>query len=276
MISIEPPFSIDFDILRNTLSSANTAKIRIYNLSAETRNRILKNPNVGEKRLVILRAGYGINLPMILSGYITQCFSVREGTNFVTTIESFDAGFAYVNAVYNGSPFPKGTLYKNVILSLIQSLEKYGVGIGQISDFPGTLDRGYSPVNPTVDELRGFIFSNFPKAQFFIDNGLAYALNDSDSVKGPIEYLDAETGLLGTPVRNENILNFEMLFEPRLIMSQSLYVKSSTASLYSGNYKVISLHHKGTISPVVSGDATTAVGCLGGDTNTINALIGAL
>jgi hypothetical protein len=270
VLRVEPPFTIDFDVFRNTMSSANITKIRIYNLNEEQRNRILKNPLQWQPRLVTLRAGYGTNLPMILNGYITQCFSMREGTQFVTTIESFDSGYAYSNAVYSGPAFPAGTKKQTIVETLIKSLEAYGVGIGYISDL-GTdkITRAKSITGSTIDRIR-----EETDEHFFIDNGLAYVVIDLDAIEGPVDFVNYETGLLNTPLRNETYLNFDLLFEPRLIMGQKLFVESQTARNYTGNYKVVSIHHRGTISQAIGGVAITSVGCLAGDYATLTALRG--
>ena len=42
-ITVQPPFSIAFNISRNTLSSANKGDITIYNLGQATRNQIYKD-----------------------------------------------------------------------------------------------------------------------------------------------------------------------------------------------------------------------------------------
>src|ERR1017187_1050595 len=80
LLIIQPPFTVEFDITRNTLTSANVCSIRIYNLSQNNRNKIRFNiMDTGDFRSVQLQAGYGTNLPIIFSGNITQAWSVREG-----------------------------------------------------------------------------------------------------------------------------------------------------------------------------------------------------
>jgi hypothetical protein len=74
-----------------------------------------------------------------------------------------------------------------------------------------------------------------------------------------ITQIDASTGLLVTPVREQSILHFSMMFEPRIQMAQEIILVSREAAL-SGIYKVISLHHSGIISPTVGGELITEVG----------------
>ncbi len=255
-ITIQPPFTIEFDITRNILSAANLGQIRIYNVAQNIRNQIRKDINDnGKLRIVQLQAGYGINLPTIFDGNISQAWSVREGTNFITQIESFDGGYAFANAV-SGTPFPVGTDQKTVISSLMGDLSKYGVQIGAIGNsFQGALGRGNSYQGPTIDVLR-----ELAKGGFFIDNGKAYALGPTEMLSGTVTTVDAGSGLLGTPTRENYIINFDMLFEPRIVAGQQINLVSSTDQNFNGPYKVISVKHHGMISETVCGDAITSLG----------------
>jgi len=40
---IRPPFTVEFEVYRNSFSSANIASFRIYNLAPATRSQILKD-----------------------------------------------------------------------------------------------------------------------------------------------------------------------------------------------------------------------------------------
>lgn len=253
LLIIQPPFTVEFDITRNILTSANVCSIRIYNLSQNNRNKIRFNiMDTGDFRAVQLQAGYGTNLPIIFNGNITQAWSVREGNNFITAIESFDGGFAFSNSQSN-IVFPAGTAQQTVIETLAGSLPN--VSIGAIGSYPGSLSRGASYNGSATDILR-----DLTGGGFFIDNGKANCLGDSECLEGEMLLINSSNGLLGTPVREQTIINFDMIFEPRLIVGQQIQLQSSTAQNFNGFYKVISLKHRGTISQAVCGDAITSVG----------------
>ena len=62
-ITISPPFSIVFNLTRNTLASANKASITLYNLGPATRNQIFKDRfSITEYWRISLFAGYGNRL----------------------------------------------------------------------------------------------------------------------------------------------------------------------------------------------------------------------
>lgn len=255
ILTIKPPFTVEFDITRNTLTSANVCSIRIYNISKNNQNQIRKDvTDTWDVRTITFSAGYGANLPVVFSGNISQAWSVREGVNFITQIESFDGGFAFATGQTNIT-FPAGTAFQTIIQTLAASLPD--LTVGAIGSFPGNLSRGNAYVGNTIDILR-----QLTGGAVFIDNGKVNILNDSDVLAGELLIINASSGLLGTPIREQTIINFDMLFEPRLTVGQMVQLQSTTAANNIQNqvYKIISLKHRGMISNAVCGDAITSVG----------------
>jgi hypothetical protein len=261
-ITIENPFTIEFDITRNNFSSANTATFRIFNLGQTVRNRILKNQNdIGNLKTVVFKAGYGENIPTLLYGNVVEAFSVREGVNFITEIRAFDGGAAYGNAKTNRQ-FGPGVSYREIIQSVISDLAPFGITPGAIGSFPGntTSIRGTSYSGVTIDILS----RDLVPGAFFIDNGKANCLNQDEYIDGQTFIITSATGLLGTPIREASFLNIDILFEPQLFVGQLVKLDSSTGANYNSTYKVISLKHRGMISDAVCGNAVTSVGVLAG------------
>lgn len=256
-LKVDPPFTLEFDIQRNVLSSANHASFRVYNLNANNRNQLRLNvDNYDIEREIRLVAGYGDNLPVVFKGNLTQAWSVREGVNFITQLEAFDGGFAFKNGI-TAQQFPANTPQSTIIETLLASLP--GVDVGAVGSYPGSITRGNSYSGTTTDLLR-----EITGGGFFIDNGKANCLGDSECLLGEIAVISAETGLLGTPVRENTILHFDMIFEPRLVIGQQIQLISKTDKEVTQLYKVISLHHRGTISEAVCGSAITTVGLFAG------------
>jgi hypothetical protein len=265
-LTIQPPFTVEFDITRNILTSANVCSIRIYNLGVINRNQIEFNIyNQTEFRAVQLLAGYGNTLATIFHGNITQAWSVREGVNFITQIECFDGGFAYNNAQQNFQ-FPAGTPNQVVIETLVANLGIHKVMTGAIGNFPGTTQRAKSYSGSTTNLL-----STLTGGGFFIDNSYANCLGNSECLQGNIPLINSQSGLLGTPVREQNILTFDILFEPRVQAGQIIELESLTATqatiqtpkqAINGFYKISSVKHRGMISEAVCGDAITTLGML--------------
>lgn len=251
-LTITLPFTIEFDITRNTLTSANVCQIRIYNLSQKNRNQIRFNvSDYGNFRGITLRAGYGSNLPVVFSGNISQAWSVREGVNFITQIECYDGGFAFANA-QTSVQYPAGTMQKDIIKNLAGSLPH--VSLGVIGDYPGALSRANSYSGSTTDILREITGSGF-----FIDNGKANALGTNEYIDNGsgIALINSASGLLGTPVLEQTIVRFDMLFEPGLTVGQRIQLDSITEQNFNGFYKVTAVKHRGMISEAVCGDVIT-------------------
>ncbi len=252
-VLIEPPFTMEFDIQRNNLASTNNGTIRIYNLSEDVRKKVYKDSfRYDIRKTIQLKAGYGDTIPTIFKGCIRQASSVRQGVNFITTAECFDAGDAMINGEINQT-FMAGTPKDQIMRQIIQTLP--GVSVGAVGQFPGT-----SLKAETYSGNSANILKTLTNDGFFVDLEKAYCLNNNECITGAIPVLNSASGLLGTPVREETKLTFDIIFEPRLQIGQLIELQSSTERNFNGQYKVISIKHRGTISDSVCGDAVTSVG----------------
>lgn len=254
-IEIKPPFTLDFTVIRNVLSSSNISTLRIFNLNQRTRALIRKDQfDYGRRKRVSLLAGYGNNLSVVMSGNVTQAFSVRMGTNYITEIQAFDGGYAYANAQIS-KQYKAQTPYRNMVDDLMNALTPYGVEKGAIGQIDGASSRGYSFSGSIIKSINEIANGNF-----FIDRNKSYVLGESEALSGEIEVISSESGLLGTPRREQSFLSLSMLFEPSLAIGQRIKLDSSTGENYNGFYKIVSLAHRGIISESVAGEATTDVG----------------
>jgi hypothetical protein len=253
-VVITPPFTVEFDIQRNTYSRANIAQFKIYNLGERSRAVIRKNDmDIGFFPPITFRAGYGEDLSLSFKGGISRAFSYREGVNWVTQIEVYDGGEAYVNGRTN-LVIPKGTPTTDLLRTLVTTLQPLGVSPGVVGNYVGTLTRSASFSGNTVD-----ILQELTGGGFFIDNGTGHALQTDEyiSTYSPIAVIDATTGLLGTPQLENTLCRFDMVFEPRLSVGHKIRLTSSTGAAFNGDYKVTSIKHRGTISDSHAGQAVT-------------------
>ena len=145
-VLIQPPFTIDFNVTRNNLSSVNNAEITVYNLSSANRTLIHKDAwQTNYYRPIELWAGYDNQVlnptlaatmspgqilasatqrqlfPRIFRGNVTRAYSYRTGVDFLTKMICQDAGFAASNSIF-GKPFKKGTTKGSAIEALINSM----------------------------------------------------------------------------------------------------------------------------------------------------------
>lgn len=265
-VTIQPPLTLEFDITRNTLTSANVCQIRVYNLSQRNRDLIRQDQtNLGDRRPIFLQAGYGTILPLCFSGNMNVAWSVREGTNFITQMECYDGGFAFTNA-FSSITIPAKTPNQDVIKTLSNQLIPYGVNPGLVGSFPGELKSDRSFVGPTIGQL-----GEFTGGGFFIDNSKANALANNEVFDNVVITINRQTGLLNTPTRQQSYVDLEMLFEPRLNIGDQVLLESVSETKedpnYNGYYKVVAVKHRGMISGAVCGDAITTLKLIPGTPN---------
>jgi len=272
-LEVPNELTVQFDIKRHSFGDSNYAQIKIYNLSRQSANSILKTDyDFNLMKQVIFQAGYGDgpSWPLLFTGNCSTVKSVREGNNYVTTIEAFDAGFAYSNAKLP-VPFtsPEGATRQSLITQMAKTLatpENGSVQLGAIGTAGGylldSIPKGNSytgnPLN-LIAEMTGGFGTNL----MFVDQNRLHVLDKlhGEVIQTPtVPKITASSGLLGTPVRESNMLYFDTLLESNLLVGQQIFLDAQTVQNYNTNYIVISLQHKGTISKAVCAEAITSIG----------------
>jgi hypothetical protein len=280
-IQISLPFTMDFDINRDNYSSTNYAKIDIYNLSAIHRRIIQIDQfaiytNVNQL-LVTLQAGYGSNSalwPVVFQGIATRAYSQRHGVDFITTIEGQDGAGAYQNAFTSlgASVAPAGTPIREVILRIMQDLQPYGVITGYVGNLEGVIQTAQSYYGPTIDLL-----SQLTNQNFFIDLMQANMLLTNECYPGGTTneiVINAESGLLDTPLLEKTLVKVNTLFEPSARIGILVFLQSQTNNSYNGQAKICGIHHRGTISTAVCGDAVTTLTLIAGTFIPVSTAVG--
>jgi hypothetical protein len=262
---VQRPFTMEFDVTRRIFGSPNQSKITVYNLMPANRNSILKTSyNYSDIRLVQLDAGYGNSLRKILRGNIYQCNVQRVGTEFVSTIESFDGGNVYTNSYIN-IPFPAGTAYNDIINQIVDKVVSFdsNITIGLVDNFKslGKTARAYPCSGNAIDRLKDIV----GESGVYIDN-MQIFVKKVNTVVPPKEsqtvpIISSESGLIGTPVIESTLISFQMIFEPSLSVGQEINLQSGSELplAYSGIKQITEVHHRGIISDAVCGDAITTV-----------------
>lgn len=261
-IVIAYPLTLEFNIVRGIGASLNTLQCNIFNLSEVTRSKIFQDRfgyfsagnGEGAYRRVTLEAGYGDNLTIVFQGNLFEAGSSRRGTEIVTTIDARDGAFDTATTktfkTYQ-SPISLQDLIKQLIG------EFPNVKVGQVGSMPDTLKRPVAVDGNTWEAIQ--LYSN---ENAFIDNETVNVLGDAEVIQNSIQTIDADTGLLETPHRDEAYLTISTLFEPNILMGQFLTLKSTIQPLYNGSYKVASVQHSGIISAAQNGEYRSTFGLL--------------
>lgn len=254
------PTTLEFDVNRSTFASANKATFTLYNLQQAARRDIYFDRFVqNERRKVILQAGYVGSpvLPVIFQGDMRVAWTERRGVDWVTNIECFDGGFAFYNALA-GLSLPPGYTMKSAAAAIVRKMEPYGVTLGKVSEIelPNQQTGIVFPGN-AWDELQKLVPG---PGQVFVDNGVCNILNPQDFLQTPtIPIISPQSGLVGTPRKQGNLIDTLSIFDPQYIIGQLAELKSSETWLNSPRLKVVGLHHYGRISGVESGDLMTGL-----------------
>jgi len=254
-IIVEMPLTINFTIHRAVGASVNTAQIEIINLGAELRNRIYQDWNVVEKnRKVQLEVGYGGKLTTIFKGSIFQAWSMRVvgSADITTTIVSMDGQYdASKTMIFQTLESQEGTSISDIFNTLIGGFENLKAGVIGIKD--AIFNRPVVLDGNNWDQI-----NKFSNGQCFIDLEKVYVLAKDQAYEGAdIQVIDASTGLLETPRREQANLTIKTLLEPRSNLGQIIRLSSPIMPQYDGVYKVNGTTHQGTISETKGGRCST-------------------
>lgn len=250
---VQSPITIQFQVQKALFQSNNNAVITVKNMDEATRTAIYQDRlmfELSHKKTVVLEAGYGDRLTMVCLGWITECSTVRNGNDMITTIEVLDPD---VLGQRCSVTFKAGTSFKEAYEYLTSQMPN--LSIGECGELNGTFEV------PTVFDGNAFVAVNkLTGGHTFIDNGVIHTLNDNETLSDYGAYLiSSETGLLGTPKRRDAVLEIDMLFEPTLRVGQLVEIKSETQSQFNGQYKIAGISHNCLISGAEAGTRTTTI-----------------
>jgi len=253
-IVIPPEFSIEFEVARKSAASSQTATFKIYNLGEKTRRLIFadKFDAANRPRAIQFRAGYESFTPLIFNGQIKEASSKRQGVDMITTIECFDGGLAMA-AGFSAVTVVGGTPIKDTLAQLASQVPNT-TGKPIVGNFTGSSIRGKVLFGNTWNIIR-----QESQGLAIIDNGQVKILQPNEAIASDIPVITSASGLLGSPARSGALIEFDMLFEPRLTLGQIVQLESTTNSIYNGTYKVMGFTHSGMISPSVCGPAKSTV-----------------
>lgn len=250
---IEPPLTVEFDIHRSVMATMNSMTLRIYNLSETKQNLIYQDRFDINKYKIIVEAGYE-SLSTVFIGDIFEANSTREGSNIITKIDARDGSFDMNQSVVNTTLKAGTTL--NETLTYLAGQFKNLKGLHVTNATPGMEDAFERPVvlEGNVYELIKQYALQGGVNDVYIDLDVIYINGQNEVVvNGEIELLDASTGLIHTPRRDQSFLTVTTIFEPRVIMGQVIQLVSDIQPKYNGLYKIIGLKHQGVISEAVGG-----------------------
>ena len=182
---------VSFSVEKSDSESANTAKVRIWNLS-DRNLRVLDTKDA----VLELKAGYGANMALILVGNVTYATTSPDGADRVTEIEVADGRVALrdtnISLSMNGAVNSKD-LYEHVA-------SRMGLSITFAKDLSFvTFPNGYSFVGKGRNALQKAADANGHK--WSIQNGVIQVTLPGRPVNTRGYLLNSDSGLLSVPKR---------------------------------------------------------------------------
>lgn len=250
---------INFAVWSSTAQTLRHARIRVYNASDETVQRIQN-----EFTRVVLQAGYDGNFGLIFSGTVGQYSRGRESaTDTYLDIVAQDSDQAYNYAVMN-TTLAKGWKPDDYYKSLLGSFSPYGVDQGNKPDFStSAAPRGKVCYGMTRDYMRSFAAAT--GTRWYFKDGLMHVIPLNGYLPDEAVVLRADTGMIGIPVQtldgvvvrclmNSNIITGGRVKIDNASITQTKVVAPQTTNVddynlpslsNDGVYVVYSLTHAG-------------------------------
>jgi hypothetical protein len=245
---------VTFAVRKGDLETPNSAEIRVYNLSADTANRIRR-----EFTRVVLMAGYS-QLGIIFDGTIRQVRQGREnGTDSWLEIIAADGDGAYNFATVN-TTLAAGSTPADRVGVCQSAMEQKGAGQGYVPDLGSqALPRGKVMYGMARDHMRGI--AETTDSAWSIQDGKVQMLPRNGYLPGAAVVLTHETGLVGTPEQTQDGIKVRALLNPQLRIGAR--VKLDNASVqrvktdlkantvlapaldHDGIYRVLTIEYRG-------------------------------
>nr|WP_314614261.1 hypothetical protein [uncultured Pseudomonas sp.] len=222
---------IRFSVRRGTISTPNTADIRVYNVSAAT----AKKAQLKEFGRVVLQAGYAGNYGVIFDGTIKQVRRGRESqTDTYLDITAADGDSAYNWSVINMS-LAAGSTAQDHLKAAVQAMEGRGVTMGD----SGTLSTNKLPRGKVMFGLTRDVLDNLGRTQdvsWSIQDGKMTLIPNTAYLPGDAIVVNYQTGMVGLPEQTQNGVNVRMLLNPSVKIGRLL--KLDNASIQQFRYGV--------------------------------------
>jgi hypothetical protein len=184
---------VTFDITRSLDWHSNQATISVYNLARSTRDQFNRGQSVS------LIAGYRDNSDLIFSGVVTFCQTLRSGPDWITTLECGDGAAAfgqYVRQSYSaGAPL-------TVVVGAIATAMGLVLAPEATALLSGKVTRGKLVQSGLAPIALQTLLSSYG-LQWSIQSGILQVLPTDGSTAETVVLLSPQTGLIGTPERNE-------------------------------------------------------------------------
>jgi len=200
----KPTLRMAFKVEKTNTRSVNKAELQLWNLSQQSRAAMQT-----KNQPVIIEAGYFGSLREIFAGTMDYGSSVRQGTDWVTTLQAGDGSYAVRSARINASLKPPGVNIRRVVETLAKSAK---VGAGNLVDkfvAKSANARGGKTEFTKGVTLTGMVsdvveeMAKTVGLEVSVQGGAYQALEPNETTEDLPVALNLESGLVGTPELGE-------------------------------------------------------------------------
>ena len=274
--------TMDFEVSRNNLATANTCRLTLYNLSEQTRNLMfrdaldigkpfdsketgfietdegleerLKNEDVDKTRNYIeLYAGYESTHTdyEIFSGLVLSAYSYKNGVDYITEISGYSCNLRDP-LTYLSYTVKAGTKVGSVIKNLASQI----AGVREVKISEEIANNVFTEDTVIMGTAEDILINQF-NYKPFVDNQYLEIFTDRTAIKDDPPVIPSYY-FLSSPRRTQNGVKISIIFEPTLQVGQLVQLGSSIEETYNNTPFVISgFRHSGVISSVRDGMTTT-------------------
>ena len=253
---------IAFDIEKSLKPEPNTCTLHVYNLSESQRSSLEEmRPKVsGLTKLEVtkggkplkattgipcsIEAGYQDDNAQIWLGDMRDVYSVRDGADWITVLESGDAEKAYTNGRLHVAYGPR-TSPDTALRAMVRAM---GVSEGNVAQVAAKLllkgkmlTRGLVLSGPVSQHITNFCRS--ADLEWSIQDGAIQILDRGKALLARPILVSANTGMVGSPtVDNDGILTVKMFINPDFRVGGLLLMK---AARIKGLYRTLAAKWSG-------------------------------
>ncbi|MCT9071194.1 phage protein [Cupriavidus gilardii] len=221
-----------FDVRRGDLQTPNSARIRVYNVSKQTAQRIER-----EFTRVVLQAGYPGNYGIIFDGTVKQVRRGRESqTDTYLDITAADGDSAYNFAVVN-TTLAAGSTAADHVAAACTAMNPYGVSQGYLPELPkNPLPRGKVMFGMAREFMRWT--ARTCQTVWSIQDGKVVMVPETSYMPGEIPVITSETGMVGLPEQTQNGITIKMLLNPSVKIGRLIQIDNASVQRYEYSLNV--------------------------------------
>lgn len=215
-----PMLRCSFDVTTYTGDSLSTCEFRLWNLAPTTK--------IEPNQTVVFRAGYQSRIGQIFTGFVTNVFTIRDGTDIITRV-TCRSGSNVLDGGTTTASFGKGVTLFDVLTSLAQDWSKPLYLVNSVDKFTSiVMAGGYNVSSDISKELD--ILAKAYGFEWHLYAGQVFVGFPSDDRKATPVKISSATGMIDAPTLHGGIdgvfCDVKMRLDPRMTPASVLNIES--------------------------------------------------